>query len=83
MATPLPPPPLLSSTLSLSLLPIQRIHSFFVNVKLVLEKIKTPGKTLGGLAGTIHGSMQRFILFWYHIFHPEEEILLFSDTFNG
>ena len=27
--------------------------------------------------------MQRLRLFRYHIFHPEEEILLFSDTFKG
>jgi hypothetical protein len=27
--------------------------------------------------------MQRFRLFRYHIIHPEEEILLFSDTFKG
>ena len=36
-----------------------------------------------GVAGTIHRYMQRFRLFGYHIIHPEEEILLFSDTFKG
>ncbi len=34
------------------------------------------------MAVTIHRYMQRLKVFKYHIFHPEEEILLFSETFN-